>query len=79
MNNNVKPRPTGGIHWLEFLPDHVYCFLPSIDADKGEIQVHEHRPMLLDDFRFHEEIQVSYISIIFIYYLSYLDQPILFH
>ena len=70
MNNNVKPQPTGGTHWLEFLPDHVYCFLPSLAADKGDVEVHEHRPELLDDFPFHDEIKVIQISIIF--FITYL-------
>ena len=59
-NNEVHPKATGGTHWLEFLPDHVYCFLPSLLSDKGEVRVAEHIPEYVKDFLYCMEIlQVS--------------------
>jgi hypothetical protein len=81
MNNGEEPHPTGGTHWLQFLPDHVYCFLPSLDADKGEVRVFEHPPKFLDDFLYSEEIKVVllyYHYFLFQNFLSDSDHHILF-
>ena len=56
MNNGVEPQPTGGTHWLRFLPDHVYCFLPSFDIDKGEVEAHQGLPYFLKNFLYSMEI-----------------------
>jgi hypothetical protein len=58
MNNGAKPQLTGGTHWLEFLPGYVYCFLPSLDPDKGEVHVFGYPPSVLDDFLYSEKIKV---------------------
>ena len=49
-NNGVEPVPTGGSHWLEFLPNHMYCFLPSYEAEKGQVKVYGYIPRQLADF-----------------------------
>ena len=49
-NNGVKPIPTGGSHWLQFLPNHMYCFLPSYEVDKGKVKVYAYIPRQLADF-----------------------------
>ena len=56
-NNGVKPVPTGGSHWLEFLPNHMYCFLPSYEVDVGKAKVYECIPGQLVDFQFCMEIE----------------------
>ena len=55
-NNAVKPTATGGTHWLEHLPDHVYCFVPSFDMDKGQVVVYDHIPQWLTEFKYSMEI-----------------------
>ena len=54
-DNCVEPKATGGSHWLEFLPDHVYCFLPS-DFSKGIVHVFDHVPDCVTDFLYSMEI-----------------------
>ena len=55
-NNAVAAVPTGGTHWIQFLPDHVYCFIPSMEIDKGEVDVYQAMPEFLKDFLFSMEI-----------------------
>ena len=55
-NNASHAKPTGGTHWLEFLPNHVYCFLPSFEADVGKVQIFDHMPEYVKDFLFCMEI-----------------------
>ena len=55
-NNAVKPNITGGTHWLELLPDWVYCFVPSMEIDKGTVHVYDHMPEFVKDFDFCMEI-----------------------
>ena len=49
-NNGVEPIPTGGSHWLQLLPNHMYCFLPSYEADKSEAKVYNFIPRQLAEF-----------------------------
>ena len=56
-NNAVPPVATGGHHWVEFLPDHVYCFTPSIEINKGEPLMFATMPDFLKDFLFSVEIK----------------------
>ena len=63
MRNGTEPQLTGGTHWLEFLPGHVYCFLPSFDADNGEIRVFDDPPKFLDEFNYSEEIKAMFQAI----------------
>ena len=53
----VPAKATGGKHWLRFLPDHVYCFLPLFEIDKGEIHIFKSMPDFLRDFFFCMEIK----------------------
>ena len=55
-NNGTKPTPTGGSHWIEFLPNHLYCFLPSYEVDVGKVKVYDFLPKQLADFLYSMEI-----------------------
>ena len=55
-DNYVKPTPTGGSHWLELLPGHMYCFLPSMAMDQGKVYVYDHTPHWIKDFLYSLEI-----------------------
>ena len=57
MNNGVVPRDTGGFHWLEYKPGFAYCFLPSLEADRGTPEVYSYVPEILKDYLFHYEIE----------------------
>ena len=45
------------MHWIEFMPDHVYCFIPSFEIDKGEAFVYDHMPDLVKQFLYCQEIK----------------------
>ena len=51
-NNAIKPLPTGRSHWLEFIPNHMYLFLPSYEADKGKVKVYDFIPRQVTDFMY---------------------------
>ena len=55
-NNGAEPEATGGCHCMEFLPDHIYYFLPSLYAEKGESRVYSYTPQFLAHFDFCTEI-----------------------
>ena len=55
-DNGSQGIRTGGTHWLRFLPNHLYCFLPSLDSDKGHVKVFDYIPEYLKDFQFCMEI-----------------------
>ena len=54
--NGISPKRTGGTHWLEYMPGHAYCFLPSLAAYKGQPFVYNHVPEFLKDFQYYMEI-----------------------
>ena len=57
MSNNIAPpERTGGSHFLEYLPGHAYCFIPSLAAYKGQPFVYNHVPEFLKDFQYYMEI-----------------------
>ena len=57
MNNGVLPRATGGSHWLSYLPGYMYCFVPSYEADKGNVFAYDYLPDFLLNFQFCVEIK----------------------
>ena len=59
-NNGISPTPTGGTHWLKFLPNHVYCFLPSFEVDNGEIHMCNQMPDYIKDYYF--SIQINQVK-----------------
>ena len=62
-NNGSQPTETGGTHWLRFLPDHIYCFLPSFSQYKGEVHVLDHLPQwLVEDFMFCKELVLKEVG-----------------
>ena len=67
-DNAVKPLLTGGVHWLEFLPGHVYCFLPSLRGDVGSVRVYDHMPEFIKDFSLCMEIKEVFLKMIIYYY-----------
>ena len=56
-NNGVRPKKTGGSHWLEYLPGYAYCFLPSFEAFKGDPYVYHYVPEFLNNFLSYIEIE----------------------
>ena len=56
-DNGSLGTKTGETHSLSFLPNHMYCFLPSSDLDKVDIEVLDYIPEYLKDFQFCLEIQ----------------------
>ena len=42
---------------MQFLPDHVYCFLPSLYADQGSVRVYDHMPKVVKEFLYCMEIK----------------------
>ena len=70
-NNASHPKPTGATHWIQFLPNHVYCFLPSLEADMGKVQIFDHMPEYVKEFLFCIEITqnidtVAIIKVVFL-------------
>lgn len=57
-NNAVPAVPTGGSHWIEFLPNHMYCFTPSMEINSGQVIVRKEMPEFLKDFQFCQEIKM---------------------
>ena len=58
MSNNIAtPQRTGSSHYLEYLPGHAYCFLPSSDANKGDSFVYHFVPDFVKEFSFYIEIE----------------------
>ena len=55
-NNGITPQRTEGTHWLEYMPGFAYCFLPSLEAYKGEPLVYNYVPDFLRDFQYYMEI-----------------------
>jgi hypothetical protein len=63
-NNGAQPVATGGSHWLEYLPDHLYCFLPSYSEDEGRVKVYDHVPCwLTDDFSFCTQLDINKVKL----------------
>ena len=56
-NNAVLAVATGGSHWVELLPDHVYCLIPSFDIHKGIVKIYDVMPDFLKDFLYCMEIK----------------------
>ena len=56
-NNAVPAVHTGSYHWIEFLPDHVYCFVPSMEINAGNVIIQNTMPEFLKDFLFCKEIK----------------------
>ena len=56
-NNCVLPKATGTAHWLEYLPGHMYCFLPSLEAENGTVKVYSYFPDIVRGFLFSVPIE----------------------
>ena len=56
-NNLVLPKATGTYHYLEYVPGQMYCFYPSLDAEKGAVQVFSYVPEFILDFLYSVEIE----------------------
>ena len=74
----MKPKLTGGTHWLEFLPDHVYCFLPSVRGDVGLVQVYHHMPDFVKEFLFCMEIKRGMSKLNIMYWNKIVPPRLLF-
>ena len=67
-NNAVPAVPTGGSHWIEFLPNHVYCFTPSMEINGGNAIVEKAMPKFLNEFTYCMEIKKVEIIRIYQFY-----------
>ena len=67
-DNAVKSKLTGGTHWVEFLPNHVYCFLPSYEGNRGTVQVHASMPDFVKEFLFCMQVLFYCFLLIDIYF-----------
>ena len=56
-NNALQAKAIGDKHWLQFLPDHVYCFLPSFDGNAGTVEVYGYMPEFVKDVLYCMEIK----------------------
>jgi len=56
MNNSYPNNETIGYHWIEFLPDHVYCFLPSTMPSTGKVRRYTSMPLFIQKFQYAHEI-----------------------
>ena len=56
-NNFVLPRATANFHYLEYVPGQMYCFYPSLDAEKGSVQVFSYVPEFILEFLYSVEIE----------------------
>ena len=56
-NNFVLPKATGTFHYLEYESGQMYCFLPSEEAEKGEVRVYSYVPEFIIDFLYSVEIE----------------------
>ena len=56
-NEPKESVPTGGTHWLEYLPGFVYCFVPSTESNSGKVYAYNYRPEFLKKFFYCQEIR----------------------
>ena len=56
-NDGVKPKPTGDYHWLEYLPNHAYCFLPSLTSNYGSGKMLKRMPAYIKDMLYGSKIE----------------------
>ena len=54
--NGTLTIPTGKSQKILLLPNCMYCFLPSFDADHGLIKLYDHVPQFLKKFKFLQQI-----------------------
>jgi hypothetical protein len=47
------PKESGRYFNFEFLPNHVYCFLPTNEEDEGKVTMYTEEPPFLVDFPFY--------------------------
>ena len=56
-NDQSKVTPTGGHHWLEYLPGFVYCFIPSKEVASGKVYAYNYMPKKIENFLYCWEIE----------------------
>ena len=56
------PKPSGEKVWIEYIPDSIYCLLPSSESKVGSVTIYSSRPDFLNDYSFCLEINKSSIS-----------------
>ena len=55
-------KPNGATHWIRFLPNHVYCFVPSDNKGDGILRKFKSMPEVAKQFKYCMEIQpVNYL------------------
>ena len=78
-NNAVHAEPTGGTHWLESMPGHVYCFIPSFNVNKGTAVVYNYMPEFLKDFKYCMEIKQVHKYILYKFIRSFYTSILVCH
>ena len=61
MEQESLPAKTKRNHWLELLHDHVYCFIPSVKPQEGQVQMYTSMPEFLMNYHWIELRQVCYL------------------
>ena len=57
LKNNVDvPKPNGKVLWVEYVPDSIYCLLPSSESSHGEVTLYSKMPDFLNNFVYCLEI-----------------------
>ena len=52
----VIPKESGEKFWVEYLPDSIYCLLPSTEINQGSVTMYSSRPDFLDKYAYCLEI-----------------------
>ena len=63
------PVKTQHYHWLEYLPNHVYCFLQSPRSRGGSVKMFTKMPGFLQQYHWIELSKVSTLQVFKQYYL----------
>ena len=56
-NEDGLPKANGGKHWMRFLPNHVYCFVPSVSIGEGVLRMSKSMPDDVKQFKYCLEIK----------------------
>lgn len=71
LTNSIRsPIRTTEFHWVELLSGHIYCALPSIQANCGRISYYTRAPSFIKELNYFLYIgQVVNIYILIVYYI----------
>ena len=72
-DNGSLGTKTGATHSISFLPNQMYCFLPSSDLTKVDIEVLDYIPEYLKDFQYCLEIEQVPNKMFVFFYLTFIS------